>query len=608
MISPIFLIFAFFSLPFPSSSQQQQLLDSLHGPLTNFESCISTESQARVENITYNFWSPQYFPILEQSIRNLRFNSSKTPKPFYIITPENGHHVRGAILCCKKYNLEMRIRGAGHDYEAFDVVRTPEEGATRAVSKWQELANVLPKEIVIRALITSKTTSSGEQTINVAFEGLYLGRAKKLMKLMETHFPELKLKRKECKEMSWVNTTLFFNLHEGQKFSLNDLLNTKHYRRSFYKAKSDYVTLPIREDMLEAIFDVVKQGGTNSGVMQFQPYGGRVSEIPADATPFPHRDGTLYNIHYIVGWHDESDDRVIDQRLDWLYKIYDFMADYVEKPRTAYQNYRDLDLGKNEYADEKYSEAWSTWGRMYFKDNFKRLAQIKHRVDPDNFFRHEQILLSDSIKATYGGGAPVFDTDGDQLRRGQSYYIVSAGWSRLRAGGLKPYTGRGSTCPFQIVQAFNLRSDGVPVAFSPVDPQDLLVQSDSDQNIVFEDFPSAVRCSESNVWKVDFGQSQSSPAANSTAPVLVTTGGVEGNPGPNTLPNWFKIQEYEDAYIIQYCPSASLCGATPCRDSLVCENIGVSVVNGKRVLSLSRQPLKVAFKRVKRCATLVATN
>lgn len=78
--------------------------------------------------------------------------------------------------------------------------------------------------------------------------------------------------------------------------------------------------------------------------------------------------------------------------MDWNNNLYNFMGPHVsQNPRAAYLNYRDLDLGRNENGKESY-EAAKAWGRMYFKDNFERLAQIKTVVDPQNFFKSEQSI------------------------------------------------------------------------------------------------------------------------------------------------------------------------------------------------------------------------
>jgi hypothetical protein len=72
------------------------------------------------------------------------------------------------------------------------------------------------------------------------------------------------------------------------------------------------------------------------------------------------------------------------------------MRPYVSKyPRAAYLNYRDLDLGTNKHSDTSYSEA-RAWGLKYFTGNFKILAEMKSKADPDNFFRNEQSIPLDA--------------------------------------------------------------------------------------------------------------------------------------------------------------------------------------------------------------------
>jgi hypothetical protein len=69
------------------------------------------------------------------------------------------------------------------------------------------------------------------------------------------------------------------------------------------------------------------------------------------------------------------------------------MTSYVsQKPREAYINYRDLDIGMNNpVGSTSYGQA-SIWGRKYFKNNFDKLVRVKTEVDPANFFRNEQSI------------------------------------------------------------------------------------------------------------------------------------------------------------------------------------------------------------------------
>ncbi|TVU07818.1 hypothetical protein EJB05_41188, partial [Eragrostis curvula] len=61
--------------------------------------------------------------------------------------------------------------------------------------------------------------------------------------------------------------------------------------------------------------------------------------------------------------------------------------------REAYFNYRDLYLGQNIVVGNVSSyEAGKVWGQKYFKDNYKRLAIAKGKIDPDDYFRNEQSI------------------------------------------------------------------------------------------------------------------------------------------------------------------------------------------------------------------------
>ncbi|KAJ0715913.1 putative tetrahydroberberine oxidase [Helianthus annuus] len=60
------------------------------------------------------------FPtVLQNYIRNLRFNETTTPKPFLIITAEHVSHIQAAVVCGKQNRLLLKTRSGGHDYEGL---------------------------------------------------------------------------------------------------------------------------------------------------------------------------------------------------------------------------------------------------------------------------------------------------------------------------------------------------------------------------------------------------------------------------------------------------------------------------------------------------------
>jgi hypothetical protein len=166
-------------------------------------------------------------------------------------------------------------------------------------------------------------------------------------------------------------------------------LNRNLNSASFGKRKSDYVQKAISKEDLELIWKKMIELGKVGFV--FNPYGGKMAEIAADATPFPHRAGNLFKIQFSVNWNDPSANATTNF-LNQAKTLYSFMTPYVSNnPRSAYLNYRDLDIGINSFGQNSYQEG-QVYGSKYFNNNFDRLVKIKTNVDSENFFRNEQSI------------------------------------------------------------------------------------------------------------------------------------------------------------------------------------------------------------------------
>ncbi|XP_042513603.1 berberine bridge enzyme-like 26 [Macadamia integrifolia] len=270
----------------------------------------------------------------------------------------------------------------------FSVSKTLEEGASKLLYRYQQVIDKLHEDLFIRVSILPTTSKSGNSTILVAFNCLFLGGAKDLLPLITTGFPELGVGSNDFKEMSWLQSVVFFAGYTNGE-STDILLNRTPQFRGYFKAKSDFVKEPIPESVLENLWQILLEGETF--LMFFLPFGGKMNKIPESAIPFPHRKGNIYNIQYVVRW-TEQDNPQADKHIAWIRKLYDFMAPYVSKnPREAYLNYRDLDLGRDGSGETSYSQAVA-WGSKYFKNNFNRLLHVKTKADPGNFFRNEQSI------------------------------------------------------------------------------------------------------------------------------------------------------------------------------------------------------------------------
>ncbi|XP_059638409.1 berberine bridge enzyme-like 21 [Cornus florida] len=271
----------------------------------------------------------------------------------------------------------------------FRVEKNLEEKATDLVHRWQLVADKTDNDLFIRLLLQPQIAKkNGPKTVKVSFISLFLGNADRLMSVMNKDFPELGLKKDDCKEMSWIQSVIYWADFDNGT-SVDALLNRVPKGVNFFKRKSDYVQTPIPKDGLESIWKKLME--LEKIGLVFNPYGGRMSEIPESETPFPHRAGNIFKIQYSVNWNEEGIEA--DKKyMDMIRKMHGHMTPFVSKsPREAFLNYRDLDIGVTRNGKDSYGEA-KVYGVQYFKNNFDRLVKVKTMVDPENFFRNEQSI------------------------------------------------------------------------------------------------------------------------------------------------------------------------------------------------------------------------
>ncbi|KAL2494169.1 FAD-binding Berberine family protein [Forsythia ovata] len=238
----------------------------------------------------------------------------------------------------------------------FNVTRTLEQNATQIVHRWQYVADKIDENLLMRLFLRSITSSrNGKRTIGAFFTSLYLGRVDDLLPIMQEKFPELGFPR---------NT------------SLDVLTSRVPLVRPYFKGKSDYATEPIPEHGLKGIWKFLDEENENRAELEFSPYGGRMNDYSESEIPFPHRAGNIFMINYVVNW-DTPGKKESERHVNWIRKLYSYMAPYVSKsPRTAYINYRDLDIGMNNEGNTSFKQA-SVWGFKYLKNNFRRLVRVK---------------------------------------------------------------------------------------------------------------------------------------------------------------------------------------------------------------------------------------
>ncbi|KAG5378457.1 hypothetical protein IGI04_026299 [Brassica rapa subsp. trilocularis] len=408
------LLLSLSSIPLSSSTITQDFVMCL---VDNSDASFAMDSSF----FTHDLNASSFKQALETSAQNLRYLMPSKPKPEFIFEPLYETHVQAAVVCAKKLRLHLRLRSGGHDYEglsyvsemetAFVIVdlsklrqinvdlesntawvhagasigETLEQDGTRILYKWQQVADKLDENLFIRAIIqpASKTPKSKERTISVSYQGQFLGDAKRLLQVMQRSFPQLGLTKKDCLETSWIKSVMYIAGFPSTA-PPEALLAGKSLFKNYFKAKSDYVEKPIPIEGLEGLWKKLLE--EDSPLTIWNPYGGMMAKIPEAETPFPHRSGTLFKIQWLTLWQDGKASEA--KHMEWMRNMYSYMEKYVSKsPRSAYVNYRDLDLGMNGRGTDA-----REWGKKYFKGNFERLVKIKAKFDPENFFRHEQSI------------------------------------------------------------------------------------------------------------------------------------------------------------------------------------------------------------------------
>ncbi|KAD7478507.1 hypothetical protein E3N88_01643 [Mikania micrantha] len=188
------------------------------------------------------------------------------------------------------------------------------------------------------------------------------------------------------------------------------------------------------------------------------------------------------------------------------------------------------------------------------------------------------IVFSILSQSSSQSSSAVLDINRNFLRSGLSYYILPA--IQGRGGGitLAP-TVINQTCPLDVVQEKSDQRTGLPMTFIPINAsKDSIIREFTDLNI---QFTGVTVCGQPAVWRLEVMNGQ----------WFFSSRGTVGNPGRDTLFNWFKIEKYGgNSYKLVYCPTA-------CNTCMpICGDIGVAN-NERRSVIVSKEPLTVMFKR-----------
>lgn len=175
--------------------------------------------------------------------------------------------------------------------------------------------------------------------------------------------------------------------------------------------------------------------------------------------------------------------------------------------------------------------------------------------------------------------AVILDTDGNELKPNTEYYILPS--ATVYAGGLT-LGNKNSSCAENVAEDNSPTENGLPVNFTTVNPNSTTIALNESINIAFS---GPTTCNSSTVWTL--------VSDTDTGKRFVKIGGVLGNPGNDTLANWFNIQEYMNGlYKLVYCPTV----CETCKPA--CGYLGIANDDdGGLWLAITDEPFACAFTK-----------
>ncbi|XP_051136823.1 21 kDa seed protein-like [Andrographis paniculata] len=186
-----------------------------------------------------------------------------------------------------------------------------------------------------------------------------------------------------------------------------------------------------------------------------------------------------------------------------------------------------------------------------------------------------------AISAAQDQDLRVFDTNGDQLKAGEKYYIVSS--IRGAGGGglfLSNYSAGG--CEITVVQSGNDLYRGIPWSFHPPSPEQAFIYVSQSLNVKAANPPAS--CTNATSWSIGTLDSASGG-------LLIQLTGTRGFPSCTTYQNWFKIERgrFSDTYKFVFNP-VDIC--SPATENF---NLSLAFPSGARTLVLPFDKNTISF-------------
>ena len=220
-----------------------------------------------------------------------------------------------------------------------------------AIQFYREFMKTAPEELTLyTALLTSP-----EGIPIVAFIGCYCGDIEKGEAVM--------------KPLHEFGTPVADLIQPIPYLQMQSMLDAGFPKGNRYYWKSGFLK-ELSDDVIDVIVSHMESNPSPGSATILEMYGGVASHEPEGGSAYPHRQSE-FDLVIISNWPDKQED---DKNIHWTRNIWEALQPYLS--HKAYVNALGVE------GADRVKEAYG--------DNYQKLAELKRKYDPDNFFRMNQ--------------------------------------------------------------------------------------------------------------------------------------------------------------------------------------------------------------------------
>ncbi|MGC5011929.1 FAD-binding oxidoreductase [Streptosporangium sp. DT93] len=243
-------------------------------------------------------------------------------------------------------------------------------------ARWQHQNHAEPAFASIDSSLTMYHRSSGRIELFAAMDGDVPGADGILWTLVQTVGEGVGIEPvfDYFSVAPWMKVTLSYDSGAGA-YAL------------MFKSKAGYLKKPWTPAQLKVIYRFLTEGEGDVGASVYlMSLGGKINAVDPAATANPHRTAPLIGF-FDIGWWDPAEEEKWLTAIREAYREVHADTGGVPVPGDAYDgayiNYPD-----NDFADPALNTSGVPWHKLYYKDNYPRLQQVKAKWDPRNVFNH----------------------------------------------------------------------------------------------------------------------------------------------------------------------------------------------------------------------------